>query len=327
MYAVKGNHDRPIIFASRFYIEARGTHSDSYNIVIYIMTAMALLPLLSFIIFFTLAILFVYEKILQTAENIRTAAYYNREIVAAIFLTSASLHIALILCHCISLKSFIDYGYDVLRYDAEDENSIHKEGDKQPFIHSIISGIIAAGIFLVAAPIAMVYGIKERDWKVPFSISLTVNFIYIGFNFLPYMLMAFINDPTQTLFTYMLIIVLVICVCCIFMRLIKTTAVCRARSCRWSKCWKASLLLIMTIALFLLVILIMVIISNWLTLGNLHDFKDIENISIPFVGALIAYALISPIYHLLREWYNQLQNANPIPAPSDALLREEEETC
>ena len=130
-YALKDIHDRPVEFASKYFIEARGTHSETYNIIVYIMTVMAILPPPTFTTFAILSYFFVYGWILNLAEKLidPTKIAY----MIATFLTSVVLHLGLVGVHIVSLISNIDYGYKVLHYEADSEHIIHKIGDLQPF--------------------------------------------------------------------------------------------------------------------------------------------------------------------------------------------------
>ena len=296
-YALKDIYDRPVEFASKYFIEARGTHSETYNIIVYIMTVMAFLPPPTFATFAILSYFFVYGWILNLAEKLidPTKIAY----MIATFLTSVVLHLVLVGVHIVSLILNIEYGYKVLHYEADSEHNIHKIGDIQPFFHAGISSFLAFLIFAVALPYAVYRGKKDWSWKVPLAISLSVNFIYIGFNFLPYMLMAFINDPLQTFFIYILILFVGACAFMFILRSVKAIAKCccnrnegnSSHDCRHTFCF-----LSMEISLALSAILSIIAIAYILTLGSFHDFQGLKSVLLPIMVAIFVMALLKPGY-------------------------------
>ena len=189
-------------------------------------------------------------------------------------------------------------------------------------------------IFAVALPYAVYRGKKDWSWKVPLAISLSVNFIYIGFNFLPYMLMAFINDPLQTFFIYILILFVGACAFMFILRSVKAIAKCccnrnEAKCCcnrnegnSCHDCCHTFCFLFLAISLVISVILSIIAIAYILTLGSFHDFQGLKSVLLPIMVTLLVMVLLKPGYKRVMGIFSTGESNDPAD-PAAATAAEE----
>ena len=123
-----------------------------------------------------------------------------------------------------------------------------------------------------------------------FQVSFGGFLVYLGFYFLPYMALAFINDPIQTIFIYLIGASFAFSIFTIIKAVLSYTAIKIGWLC--STRVKTHLILVtatgISIAYFLIIFLFI------LTLGNFHDFKAIENLTIPIIIGLLSLFVIKP---------------------------------
>ena len=113
--------------------------------------------------------------------------------------------------------------------------------------------------------------------------------VYLGFYFLPYMALAFINDPIQTGFIYLMGASFAFSIFTINKAAFSYIA--KKMGCKWLE-RDAKLIPVtatgISIAYFLIIFLFI------LTLGNFHDFQAIENLTLPIIIGLLSLFVIKP---------------------------------
>ena len=169
--------------------------------------------------------------------------------------------------------------------------------------------------------------------------------VYLGFYFLPYMLLALIHDPIQTAFVYLIIASFILCVyllayglcllfsictctcrvCCINCTLCSClcllfsicTCTCRACciDCTLCSCSCVKLFVVqacggMSIAYFLTILLFI------LTLGNFHDFQAVENLTVPIIIGLLFLFVLKPLFKYGKRRMKD-DTANKTPKEDD----------
>ena len=124
--------------------------------------------------------------------------------------TGVGIWISFSVIYAFSVIRFIQYGNEVL--SSENYHTII------PILHAVLS-LVAIGtgfaltVKLLKGRISKLY--KDNKALQPLLIpaaAISVNFIYIGCYFMPYMLLAFIHDPLLTTFTYLTLVLFIVCI-------------------------------------------------------------------------------------------------------------------
>ena len=223
--------------------------------------------------------------------------------------------------HLFSVRRFIQYRDEVLGSE--------KYTNKMPIIHAILSaGMITIGIILsviiLAIRITKSKGSTEsnrnddRKWTlmVP-AVVISINIIYIGCYFLPYMLLAFITNPFLTFFIYLMLVLFFCCVyliclgACYPYEFFKEKKYENLESDKKYENLKSGRVIIkflytllyscMAWAIAFSVITFLFIITFIITLGRLADFEELNNLTPSLVIAAIGYFLLKPPYKYLTK--------------------------
>ena len=128
--------------------------------------------------------------------------------------------------------------------------------------------------------------IDEALVKV-FKTSFGCFLVYLGFYFLPYMALAFINDPIETGFIYLIELSFAFSL----FTIIKAVLTYGANGCNFSGCDYEVIFITasgLSVAYFLIIFLFI------LTLGDFYDFKAIENLTLPLVIGLLSFFVLQP---------------------------------
>ena len=127
--------------------------------------------------------------------------------------TTIWICIGFIVIHVFSVISFIQYGNEVL--------SSENYHIKIPLTHAVLSPL-AIGIGFILTVLILILKVRSQSEKddndkrkkilqIP-AAMISVSFIYIGCYFMPYMLLAFIHDPLLTTFTYLMLVIVIVCI-------------------------------------------------------------------------------------------------------------------
>ena len=110
---------------------------------------------------------------------------------------------------------------------------------------------------------------------------------------MPYMILAFVNDPIQTAFLYMIGASFILCIClliysvcslCVIMGKVNIVTVMR-------KQYGSISYICFTLASGFSIAYFLTILIFILTLGNFHDFQAVENLTLPIVIGLLSMYL------------------------------------
>ena len=151
--------------------------------------------------------------------------------IFAMSLACTFLSLALIVFHIMVSMRVIEYGNEVLYDKNDDYNSNdftgmvtkHDGNDDQclPIIYVVFSYFPTFALILVLLLglilIVKFHNSNNADESLALGlflqVSLGVFLVYLGFYFLPYMLLAFINDPIKTTFIYIMGASFILCIC------------------------------------------------------------------------------------------------------------------
>ena len=232
---------------------------------------------------------------------------------ASVFLT-----FALFAFHITAGVKLIQYGNEVL-YQHEDYNpsggSLNDDAEHRESHHSIAIGYVVVSLFfgviiifaLIFLQLLIIYyGFRKlnTDQTSPIfsdseilavfaQVSLGGFVGYLGFYFVPYMILAFINDPIKTTFIYMMGALFILC----FYVTIKGLFGCYSASASSSQLKllkKLELSFALGSATSLAYFLIIVIFL--FMLGHFNDFQAVHNLTLPILVVLVPVLVLRPLY-------------------------------
>ena len=318
-------------FINRYYFKIKGKGSDNYETIVSIMRVTVVFPLTLLIVFTHLVTIYIYPKLnilikkhledKNVNENdVEDSKHLGLKIasIRALALTCFLLNLAFVVFHIISVTEYIQYGNEVLF----NHNSVTASNDHQaiPMYHAVLS-LIPIAIALLYATFAFllknrhnqnadinsihsINGIGDIAGRcienpMPAAELLAANIIYIGSYFMPYMLLAFIHDPLQTSFIYLVVTAFIVCGYLTGLTL-----------CGFASDKIKLLYLALSLATAASVVYFLVIIIYILTLGNFHDFEAIQNLLLPLVIGFLSLFIFKPVYKQLKARAQHTKDSN-----------------
>jgi len=152
--------------------------------------------------------------------------------LAALFATSVVITIILCACNAASVVRYIQYGSEVLyvnaNFGSNDQALLYWHASV-----SISTSSLVAIIQLIPGTYWFIVCLKsprrahtDNDFRFHHSVIFSIHksIVCLGSNFSPYMILAFLHDPLQTSFIYLIIIIGVIFLFLIFW--VHLTAIC-----------------------------------------------------------------------------------------------------
>ena len=249
----------------------------------------------------------------------------NRVIkIIALILSSVYLSIALFGFHIMASLRLIQYGNEVL-YDANNDEHYDLGRDDQclPIVYTVISFLPVGSLpFIICSKCIWRpqrrHGIELQvteqltilgEWL---QLSLGWLLVYLGFYFLPYMILAFVNDPIQTAFVYLIAASIIFCILLLTYGMLSAFISIIIRltgNFQFEKFNGSYVRLVfaeasgMSIAYFLIILIFI------LTLGNFHQFQAVEHLTMPLVLGLFTLFVLKPlIKHIKRRMENDEAN-------------------
>lgn len=216
--------------------------------------------------------------------------------------TSVGISIGFLTIHVISVVKLIQYGEEVLSFET-----YH---NKMPIVHAIFSllGIVIG--FVITQIILFVNSKNDnkenQELRLPMAV-VSVNIIYIGCYFLPYMLLAFIHNPLLTMFTYFMVMLLVACVYLIclgawslhdfFIRKYSDYPDSEKRTKLLSKFLHSCMAWAMAFSIIMFVFVMIYI----MTLGSLDDFEELKDLAPSLLIGVVGLFLLKPTGKFLTD--------------------------
>lgn len=347
MYSVPSYSGEQFVeLANPNFFHAKGNSDDNYKIILSIFKITIPFPLTSVLLFSVVTIYFIQPKIYEYAK---TASKKTFKVLAtneavddsksedlyvhmegqhvknshllSVFATSVTITIALFVCHIISGVTYIQYGNEVLYNRDLDHSDYSSNSDDQalPIFH------MAFSLFTITIALLMIifgYVIFNSDtasrkegqnFKLHKSVAvgLSINIIYLGSYFTPYMLLAFIHNPVQTSFVYLFGAILVVCVYLLFLGL----SICCGDAACWDLemnksdeerkeldcfgfcCCLASWTAVMS------VIYIAIVVIFIFTFGSFNNFQELQNLVFPLVIGLLTIIFLKPAFKHIKLFH------------------------
>ena len=256
----------------------------------------------------------------------------KRIMIFSISIASVILTVVLFAFHIKASIELVKYGNEVLynrNYSVDSEgnyNDTSTDDQILPILY-VVSSFIPAIVYICLIVKYIVATCKRclkfvgsaADKDVDKCLgaflqhSIGAFLVYLGFYFLPYMILAFINDPIQTVFIYVIAASFILCVyLLIYSGLFYLIFFCATYPEERSKCKEfiirssyATFALGSGLSIaYFLIILIFVI-----TLGNFHNFQAVENLTLPIIIALITVFVFKPSYKFIKTSFERINIA------------------
>jgi len=211
--------------------------------------------------------------------------------------TGVVIFVGCFVIHIFSIMAFIQYGNEVL--SSENYHNI---------IPIILAGssllAIGAGFVLTAKLLKLKISKSKDDTtiqpsQIPAAV-ISVNCIYIGCYFLPYMLLAFIHHPLLTTFTYLKLTLLIVCIYLICLGVWNLYKFYKEKKARYDDNIKHQKLLdsifysCMVWAIALSLVMFIFVVSSTIALGKFDDYKELEYLVPSLPLALIGLFILKP---------------------------------
>lgn len=136
---------------------------------------------------------------------------------------------------------------------------------------------------------------------------ISINLLYIGCYFMPYMLLAFIHDPVLTIFTYLMVVFFFACIyliCLGVWNLYKNKDKVLSTACDMDKCKNMLNVILyscMVWAIAFSVIIFLFVINYIITLGGFDDFEELKNLLPSLLIAVLGFLLLKPAYKFVSK--------------------------
>ena len=187
------------------------------------------------------------------------------------------------------------YSFDLQHYnigadddDDDDDGNKHMHTSDCNFLIKLLKESKSDELTKAAQHIAKQHD-TDQTLGLLFKISSGIFFVYLGFYFLPYMALAFIHDPIQTGFVYLMAISFSFSIFTYIKAFFSVVAICKGLM---PDLGLPKLFFVtasgFSVAYFLIIFLFI------LTLGNFHDFQAIENLTLPIIIALLSLFVFKP---------------------------------
>ena len=193
--------------------------------------------------------------------------------------------------------------------------SLKSYHNKLPIVHGVFSLLaIIIGFTLTQKFLSDNSKVREKNYKdqkelrLPVAV-ISVNIIYIGCYFLPYMVLAFIHNPLLTAFTYFMVVLFIVCVYLVCLGIFNLHKFYKHKLGNYEgyvKCAKFFdyvLYSCMTWAVTTSIIIFLVVITYIITLGGFDDFEELKSLVPSLLIGVIGFFLLKPAFKFISEKY------------------------
>ena len=225
---------------------------------------------------------------------------------------SIGISIGFLIVHIFSIINSILYCNEVLSNE-----SYH---NKLPIVLAVLSLLaVAIGFILTQKILSDNSKVRRNHYEVQKELRLpiaviSVNIIYIGCYFLPYMLLAFMHDPLVTAFTYFMMALFIVCVYLICQGVFNLHKFYKHKCSnykdhiKWAKFFNYLMYSFMTWAVATSIILLLLVITYIITLGGFDDFEELRSLAPSLLIGVIGLFLLKPAFTFVSEKYKENSN-------------------
>jgi len=311
-------HDQPIDFVNKFYFRAR-SNDKHYRIIVNIFTITIPLPLALGLLLVFLILFYLYPMLASLVEWLLEVNYShvvepkvitnykdlmcglfkikltrNQKIlrnmhVPALAVFNIAVTVALTVFTALSISRLHDYGKEVFCHVGgcgDDSESVdHLVYLTMNNVTSCISILITIAIITLWPTVLFCTNkFSRKQFVILMTASMiSANIMFVGIYFLPYMVLAFINDPLQTASAYVMVVLLALCGYFTSFSIVTVL-----------KCVGLPIPFIL-LATVLCTGYFIAILIHMLTLGSYRDFQSLRNLLLPLIIVMFTYLVFKPV--------------------------------
>lgn len=292
-------YDQSFQFINKYYFQLRNDENDTASVIYYILLLLSFIPLALTILISNIIIYInmnlIYSLMEHMQDNNKVNNYTNEVVsLRSLLVISIGINISLLLFHIFGTVNYIVYEAEIFHL-------------RNTFVLYVV--IYICCIVYMFFAFSSYYTYQRRHKKQSNSrlhsllaASILLNIIYLGSFFFPYMLLAFIQDPLQTMFLYLVIAVLIISAYLLCVSFSKITGIfCKP---------KTALIIYITFSLAASIIFLVVVMLFILTLGSFNDFEEAQNLLVPLLVAMFGIFILKPTRHIYTLSQNLKEDDN-----------------
>ena len=295
-------------FANPYYLETKSaTIGENGRIITMLMTLVVITLMLAIGPF---TVLYVYPMVVRMITKDKTkekstnklSKYFYRKLIhwVPLICTGVVTCVGLFAIHIFSIVRFVQYGDEVVRNE--------KENRSIAILYAMLSllAVITGIVFSVTVLMRRISKSKDGNKELMVTaVVMSVNIIYVGCYFLPYMAWSFIHSPLLTIFNYLLGMMLTISVyliCLGFWRLYKFffKKAGYKKSDKITKLLSILLYCCMGWAVAFTFVIFLIVNTYVITLGKFEDFEELKSLAPSLLIAVFGLFLFKPAYKYVK---------------------------
>ena len=280
-------HGQSLKFINTYYFQAKN-HEDDKASTIYIiifLTPFMIFPLallVLILVFINMGMMYTFVEWIKKSDNDLVNS-------SSLLMTSISVNVTLFTFHIMTIIEYSIYNKEVFELDSEQEEGV-------AIFRSVFAVVVVPSSFLISCCFNLTDTYNGDRHIRACLVSLTINILYFGCYFLPYILFAFIYNPFQIIFFYLALAILIVC---IYLSTIPFTFFCKSNDSDFcvarSYC---TLLFAIPVVYFVVVILII------LAIGSFTHFMDLQYLLFVLIQNIGPITLVTLSYFVLQLYKN-----------------------
>lgn len=296
-------------FANPYYLETKSAAIGENGRIITIVMTLVVITLMFAVGPFT--VLYIYpivvriiskDKAKEESTNKLSKNFYRKLIHwVPLLCTGTMTCVSLFAIHIFSLVRFVQYADEVLSSETENR--------AMGIMYTVLSllAVITGIVFSVTVLMRRISKSKKDGNKeiMVTAVVISVNIIYVGSYFLPYITWSFIHSPLLTIFTYllgMMLIISVYLICLGVWRLCKFFFIKAGykQSAKVTKLLSILLYCCMGWAVAFTFIIFLIVNTYVITLGKFEDFEELKSLAPSLLIAVFGLFLFKPAYKYVK---------------------------
>ena len=285
-------HDQSLQFTNKYYFQLKDDENNTASTIYTILLLLAFVPIALAIFIGNVVIINIdlaYSLIEYMQGNNKMNRYIKEVMnLPSLLIVNIAVNLSLIGFHICALIHHYHYDNEIF-YSRTTS-----------VINILLSIICFSLICITGLSSYCIHHAKDKILQLHIVAFLIMNIMYLGTFFVPYILLAFIHNPLQTIFYYLVIAILVVSaylLCVPFSKLVPGFHTHR------DFCTSAVFFYV-TFSLALSVIFLVMVMFFILTLGSFNDFEEVQNLLVPLLVAVFGVFILKST----RQVYTSTQD-------------------
>ena len=287
-------HDQSLRFTNKFYFQVKNDENDTATAILIILFFLSVIPL-SLVLCISNIVLIYLNLIYSLIRYIKGSDKMSKKIKEvmsspSLLIVSILVNASLLAFHIFAAKENFYYLHDIF----------NSSGIGIVLLVQAFFSIISIACMCIASYLHFKHW-KHQENKVLLlhfilAVSIMLNIVYLGSFFGPYMLLAFIHDPLQAMFFYLVVAMVIIgayFLCTPFVRLFQEG--------KCQKDYRTPIIFYVVLSLGASIIFFVIVMAYILTLGSFSDFNEVQNLLIPLLVAMFAAFILKPSKQVLTQ--------------------------